>query len=404
MKKGGKVRRIGLALERESIFARKVLEGVAETVAEAGRAGMALDVRFLHDRLVRDASETETFDAFIAQIQDDAMAQTLTATGRPVVDVLFRSPHAGAVVVNADNAAIARTAVEHLVDRKFTKFAFCGRNGVAYSDQRRDAFVALLAERGFECDVYRLPRSVERSVFMGRVRRFGENIDEPPDEKHLESWVKGLPKGVAVFCCQDMRAYQVVRACRKAGLRVPEDIAVLGVDDDPVFCRFTDPRLSSIDPNAEEVGRESVRAVCEMMSGARRMKRAIHRFVQPKGLSIRESTDVYRVDHPWLGRALEFIHADPSAGITAADVFAHVGLSHTVVDRFFRARLGTSVQKEIMKSRLDRAADLLRRTQMPVREVAQSSGFSSFPYFCSSFCERFGMTATVYRECCIKRN
>jgi LacI family transcriptional regulator len=189
-----------------------------------------------------------------------------------------------------------------------------------------------------------------------------------------------------------------MRACRAKGVRVPQDVAVLGVDDDPLFCSFTDPKLSSVDPNAEEVGREAVRALAESLLRKRGRTAARDVFVKPRGVTVRESTDVYRVDHPWLGKALEFIHRDPAACITAADVFAHVGLSHTIVDREFRSKLGTSVQKEIMKARLDRAAELLANTSRPVAEVAERSGFASFPYFCSSFSSRFRTTAVRYRE------
>jgi len=370
---------------------------MAEESAHAAREGVHFDMRFLHDRLLRDPAEASSFDAFVAQIQDAEMASTLAALRRPVVDVLHLRRFPCASVVNVDNEAIAVAAAEHFLSRRFSEFAFCGRNGVAYSDERRGAFAALLAKRGFPCRVYDPPKAVARTLSHGGARRFGEAVDEPADARCLEKWVASLESGTAVFCCQDLRAYQLVRACCAKGVRVPDDIAVLGVDDDPLFCNFTDPKLSSVDPNAEEVGREAVRAVLESLGRATGRCVARDRLVLPRGVTVRESTDVYRMDHPWLGKALEFIHRDPSACITAADVFAHVSLSHTIVDREFRARLGTSVQKEIMKSRLDRAAELLSNTSLPVAEVAARSGFASFPYFCSSFSSRFGSTAARYR-------
>lgn len=390
--------RIGLALERESIFARRLLEGMAAEAAVLSRAGTPLDLRFLHDRLLRDRDEMESFDAFVAQIQDAGMAAALKAARRPFVDVLMLRRFPGARVVNVDNEAIASAAVEHFVSRRFTEFAFCGRSGVAYSDERRGAFAALLRKRGFPCRMYDPPKAAGRALASGGARRKGEAVDEPADARSLEKWAASLKPGTAVFCCQDLRAYQLMRACRTKGVRVPQDVAVLGVDDDPLFCSFTDPKLSSVDPNAEDVGREAVRALAESLRRTRGRTAARDVFVKPRGVTVRESTDVYRVDHPWLGKALEFIHRDPAACITAADVFAHVGLSHTIVDREFRSKLGTSVQKEIMKARLDRAAELLANTSIPVAEVAERSGFASFPYFCSSFSSRFRTTAVRYRE------
>ena len=390
-----RVYRIGLALERESVFARKVLQGMAAAVAAQERAGFALDLRFLPDRLVRETADLAGFDGFVAQVQDARMAARLVSTGKPVVDVLFKRRHPGCTVVNVDNQAIAALAVEHLLERQFKSFGFCGRNGVSYSDERFAAFAAGLKAKGRVVNRFTIPSRHAGRIYLGS--KPDEAVDAPEDEAYLRKWVAALPAGTAVFCCQDLRAYQLMRACRAVGRKIPEEIAVLGVDDDPIFCSFTDPRLSSIDPDAEAVGRAALAALREGILDRRRAKSPAPRFVKPRAVSVRESTDVFLYEPRWLGEALGFIHRGIAGNLSAEDVFRHVGKSHTLVDRAFRNVLGTSVQKEIMRVRLARASELLSATELPIRDVARASGFASFPYFCSSFAARFGRTAAAYR-------
>ena len=188
-----------------------------------------------------------------------------------------------------------------------------------------------------------------------------------------------------------------MRACRAAGRRIPDEIAVLGVDDDPIFCNFTDPRLSSVDPDAAAVGRAALLALREDILGRRRVKSPAPRFVRPRGLTVRESTDVFHYEPKWLGDALGFIHRNIAANLSAEDVFRHVGKSHTLVDRAFRTALGTSVQKEIMRARLDEARRLLASTALPMADVARLAGFARVQYFCNSFAAEMGCTPTEYR-------
>lgn len=388
-------RRIGLALERESVFARQVLQGMAAAVPELERSGFPVDLRFLPDRLVRDAADLRGFDGFVAQVQSGTMAARLTATRKPVVDVLFKRSYPYCTVVNVDNRAIAELAVEHLLERQFRTFAFCGRDGVSYSDGRFAAFAAALKARGRDVLRFTIPARQADRIYLGRVP--DETVDAPADAAYLRKWAARLPAGTAVFCCQDLRAYQLMRACRAAGRRIPDEIAVLGVDDDPIFCNFTDPRLSSVDPDAAAVGRAALLALREDILGRRRVKSPAPRFVRPRGLTVRESTDVFHYEPKWLGDALGFIHRNIAANLSAEDVFRHVGKSHTLVDRAFRTALGTSVQKEIMRLRLARATELLTSTDLPIRDVARASGFASFSYFCSSFAAAHGMSAAAYR-------
>lgn len=399
IQKGSRVYRIGLAMERESIFARRILTGLAVAVADFMKEGIYFDLSFLYDRLLRDDEDVNAYDGFIAQIQDDAMAARLVSTHTPVIDVLYKKAYSGCTVANVDNVAIARLAAEHLIERNFEHLAYCGREGAAYSDERYKAFAAYLAEAGKSCLCYTLPQAKAHSFFLKRENRKGEDVENPPDEEYLFEWVKNLPRGTAVFCCQDVRAYQLCHVCYRAGLRIPQDIAVLGVDDDPVFCNFSNPHLSSIDPDAEAVGRVALGLLRKYFEEKGSSRGELPpTFVPPRTLTVRASTDLFHYDPAWLGDALSFISRNYAAPISVEDVFAYVKKSHTLVDRAFRERLGTSVLKEIVRVRLAQATRLLRTTELPIKEVARQSGFTSFSHFCSEFRKKTGQSANDYRQ------
>ena len=205
----------------------------------------------------------------------------------------------------------------------------------------------------------------------------------------MRNWLRRLPKPVAVFCSHDLRAHQVLTLCRDIGITVPQEVAILGVDDDAILCGFTSPTLSSIDPNGFETGREAVRIAREMLRNPKARSIPPQSFVKPLRLIVRESTEVYPIDPPWLSDALVYINRNAANGISAADVFAHVGLSHTTVGSAFRLKLGVSVQDYLSKTRLSEACRLLR-SGASVTDVARRTGFSSVQYFCRVF-------ASVYK-------
>ena len=390
--------RIGIAIERESVFARRVLTGLVSALPRFKERGFDFDLRFLYDSLARNKRELDDFDGFIAQVQNPEMARALTATGKPVVDVLYKQRYENCAVVNPDNHAIARLVVEHLLSRRFRHFAFCGREGVFYSDDRCRAFKKLLADAGFEMVSYTLTPRAAHEYFLGKDPRKELKVEDPLDAANLRRWVKQLPSGTAVFCCQDLRAYQLLRICKEEEIQIPSHIALVGVDDDPIFCHFTTPRLSSVNPDAERVGDETLELLAMAFTENRPLAFADSRFIEPRALSVRESSEIFSYDPPWLGEALAYIYRHISENLSAEDVYRAINKSHTVVDRYFRMVLGTSVQKIIIKTRLERAAFLLKTTDLPIKTILRQSGYSSFSYFCTSFSRFYGITAEEYRE------
>lgn len=336
-----------------------------------------------------------SFDGFISRVPDAATAAALRRTGRPVADLTCEENSHDWFLrgVRQDNAAIGRLAARHLTDHRFTAFAFCGYDGRRFSDERAGAFRRALGECGFNTITYDCPRSASRDFDNATAGR--ERLMSAPDAPRLARWLKSLPKPIAVFCANDLRAFQVIRACADQGIDVPNEIAVLGTDNDTLICNFVTPSLSSIDPNAFALGVAA--AECLARALEKRPQPRHDKLIPPCDLVTRASTEVYPVSPPWLSDALVFIRRNLSRHLSAADVYAAVSRSHTRVDAAFRSKLKTTVQQEIRTAALTEATRLLKTSDLSIAEIAHRTGFRSPQYFSNVFSAAFGHPPSTLR-------
>lgn len=386
------MRTIGLLIERERAWGRLLCEGVAAYAQERGDWAL----RMLERDDLRHPARLSAFDGFIARVADDEIAARFAAAGRPVADLSCEKRTSGPILrgVLQDNLAIGQLAARHFIEHRFSNFAFCGYDGKRFSDERRDAFVRCLKLNRFACVCYATPRAAVRS-FEKSVSRH-EELTPGADAVQLRAWLKKLPRPCAVFCANDLRSYQVLLACETCALKVPRDIAILGVDNDSLICNFTTPTLSSIDPDAFGLGRAAADCLDRKLSDPSAAE-VSPRKIAPKGLVARTSSETYPLDPPWLSDALVYIRRNVVRHISAADVYAHLGRSHTRVNAIFRERLGSTVQKEIRAAQLAEAERLLKTTALPLSEIAKRSGFASPQYFCNVYSAAFGKPPSSVR-------
>lgn len=368
-------RRIGLLIERSRAFGRLMCEGIITHAQDR-----EWEIRYLEPDDLR-GREIATFDGFVARVTTDEIARLLAATKKPVVDVFYNLPDYGFAIVKERHESIGRLAAEHFLDRRFRNFAYCPYGSGKTSVYCRTAYVQRLRREGVPCDVF--ASSSEIAYPSDGREIIGDRIAAPRDAKPLANWLKRLPKPVAVFCPDDLRAWQVLATCAKCGIKVPDEIAILGLDNDILICGGAHPMLSSIDPNTREIGRVAAETLETLMTAPAR--RPIVRQVEPTGVVSRASTAIFPLDPPWLSDALIFIGRHVADGVSAADVLRHLGRSHTLVSRAFAKTLGTTVQKEIARVRIETACNLLRTTSLPLEEVAARSGFATYTYFMQAF-------------------
>ncbi|MCQ2394957.1 MAG: DNA-binding transcriptional regulator [Kiritimatiellae bacterium] len=383
------MKRIGLLIERHWHYGRRLCEGIAAYSRERGD----LALEFLDWDRVGRPNALRAYDGFIARVWSPETAARLKAAGRPVVDVYGGDPTDDFVLVDQNARLISQLAVRHFIEHHFTRFAFCGYAYQRYSTLRRDSFVHALELNHFACSVFE-DKSLSADKFGQKVLGKG-NYDSGIRSKTLERWLARLEKPVAVFCAHDLVALDLVRACQRLSIDIPREVAVLGVDNDPLLCDFTNPAISSIDPNPFEIGNQAARTLVRWMEDPTRKPADLR--PAPTGLVERMSTHIFPFPEPWLSDALIYIRRNIARNINAADVFAFLKLSHTTVERTFRARLGVSVRQEIAKVRIDEAKRLLEKTALPLSEVCSLSGFSSKAYFTAAFNEATGSTPLEWR-------
>lgn len=383
------MKQIGILIERQRAYGRSICLGISRFAQEHEDWSL----KMLEWSDADNPRRLQDYDGFIVRILNERIARTFASTGKPVVDVFHEREWPGISSVDQHARLVGQMAARHFIEHKFTNFAFCGFNGRSYSDKRRDAFTRCLKLNHFTCSVYNSPPSALSDFDNAVIRQ--ERLSFGADNRRMAKWVKALPKPIAVFCSHDLRAYQLMEICRKGGIRIPDEVAVLGVDNDELVCNFVTPTLSSIDLDGDLVGYTAASTLSERLDDPDSSPR--HHKIKPKRLICRQSTQTYPLEPFWLSDALVFIRGNVTHHLTAADVFAHVGRSHTLVSQVFKKKLGTTVQKEIQRTRLVEAKRLVTTTTLPLTEIARRAGFASLQYFCTTFTAAFGNPPTKFR-------
>lgn len=375
--------KIGIHSEHSRSIGRRFCEGLARFLQTHPK----WEPIFFESESVVGAS-VSGIDGFIWAIPDEQVARILVATGKPVVDNGSDGIYAGTLGVGSDHVACGEIAAEHFLSRRFAHFAFCGWHGLRFSDLRGQAFKTAIMRRGFVCSVYECRGLTMRRYVRDNIKT--EQFDLPSDAVPLMKWLKGIPKPAAVFCANDLRAWQLQAVCSMADVRVPEEIAILGADNDTVACSLARVQLSSVDTDGEGLGWIAAESLDSILEGRRSRKDLTPITLHPKGVEARASTAVFPVEPPWLSEALIYIRNNVEKRLIASDVAAQVGMSYVSVEKAFRKNINTTIQKEIMASRLEVAQHVLATTQCSLKETAKLSGFGSTQYLCLCFQKAYG--------------
>lgn len=378
------MRQVALLMRVNKDYDRQIIAGISQY---AGQNNWSV---YLQDEPQERIPKQSQWlgDGIIADLDDPETARIVGRAGVPAVGIggysypaqlPFEIPY-----VATDDVANGRRGAEHLVNCGLRHFAFCGLPATPYNSwagHRERAFVDALGEAGYNCAVYR-----------GR-HRSARNWESM--QRGLLDWLDGQETPLGIMCCDDPRARHVVEACRRSGRRIPEDVAVLGVDNDLLMCELCNPPLSSIQHGAVEIGLRAAEVLDRLMSGQTDIPQ--WSVVPPKGVVQRRSTDVMNSPHPTVTEALRFIRENAGVPISVAQVARHVAVSRSTLDREFRRCLGHTTHEEIERVRLDVAKRLLTSTDQPLRVIARQAGYSNEQYFSFVFRNAFHITPGQYR-------
>lgn len=376
-----KLRQVVLLLESSRGSGRALLRGFADYARHHGAWSFDWEPGGLNEvwpRLGR-------MDASGIIVRDSKNINKLLALGLPTVVVGHHEEEfPGAAHVFTDSLAAGRLAADHLLGCGFKNFAYCGPSRIRWSEARRQSFQDHLARSGWSADFFDAPAEGVKSSWRGQ-------------QQTLRRWLQSLPKPVGIMACNDDYAQHLVVACKAAHLHIPDQVGVIGVDNDELVCELSSPPISSVAINFERAGFESARLLDRWM---RRGKIALPARISAPATHVvaRLSTDTLAIEDPRLLKALRFIRDHARENIRVDEVARAGGLSRRALEQRFRRELDRSILQEIRRVRVNLIARMLLETDLPVSHIAEALGYENLQHIARYFRREKNLSLVAYRK------
>lgn len=325
-------------------------------------------------------------DGIIAKLYTAEMIRKVRSLRKPLVNISNISGDKSVVRVGVDEKAIGRMVAEHFLERGFRHFAFVGYRQQAEEKDRKVEFQNCIRRAGYDCSVYTrfdLPIYRRGAVWGG-------------GEQEFQKWLTKLPKPLAVFAYHDLLAWEIAEVCTRSNLKIPEEVSIVGADNDQLFCELSSPSLSSVSYPAERIGWEAARTLDRLLKRKRIERKAV--YFPPIAVALRKSSDIVADADPQLARALSFIQEHAGEPIRVKEMLSMVQLSRRSLEQKFKQQLGRSPLQEILRVRVAKASYLLAETKLPVAKIATMSGFSNPERLSVVFKEKTGKSPINYRK------
>ncbi len=367
--------RVAVLVELSSAHGRGVIRGIAHYARRQTNWSLHLE----ESGPLRDTPSWLNVwrgEGVIARLETPGITRAVLAKRVPVVNVSGYTSSRRAPQVDLDDRGVCELALDYFRQRSYRHFGYCGNPRFEWSVRRQELFAQCVAHDGGSFAGFQLdgkPRSLQC----------------------LAAWLKSLPKPCAILACNDLCGCRVLEVCDQAGLAVPGEIAVLGVDDDPILCAICRPQLSSVVPDTEGIGYLAAQTLHSMMRGEKAPETP--QLVRPLSVQSRESTDDTAVDQWHVRQALRFIHGNATRDISVDDVVVQARSSRRFLEKQFKAVVGRPVHAEIFRVRLETAKNLLKTTGLPLKSIAARSGFRRADYLSSVFHDRLGLSPSEFR-------
>jgi len=382
------VHRIALLFNGSKIYDRGIIAGIGNYLSST-RASWDL---FLEEDFLCRLKGIERWngDGIIADFDDPAMGPALSDIKVPVVAVggSYEDPRAyprHIPYVATDNFALIELAYRHLIEAGLTQFACFSlpqADTNRWAQEREKAFHRLLERDGLTPRVYR-----------------GLSTSAPLWDSAVEqqiAWLRSLPKPIGIIAVSDARARQLLQACLTAGIAVPEQVALIGIDNDPLTRTLTRVPLSSVIQGTEQMGRTAAKLLHQMLHGM--PSAGTQTLLPPEAINVQTSSLHQPLGHPYVMQALHFIRQYACQGIKTDQVAGYVGVSRSSLEAHFRSELGRSVHDEILRFKLAAAASGLENSASAIADIAQRCGFKSAQYLHTVFKREFGCTPREYQQ------
>ena len=384
----GKRRQVALIYDATRAYDVKVMSGVAAYLREGAPWSVYIEETVLKDQKLPNLRFWQG-DGVIANFDSPNVVKAVIESRLPAVafgsgygwyDPKYRIPY-----FFTNNRAIAELAADHLLEHGFRHFAYYGgapTRITGWSDEREQAFVERVRKRGYSCSVYRERRHLTRHS-AGK-------------EKRLSEWLSALPQPVGLMAENDQGARLALEVCRSAELRVPEAVAVVGVDNDELLCHLSTPLLTSVEQGSRQIGYEAAALLDRIMTGHGSKRMSI--VIDPVGIVSRASSDTLAIEDQSVAAAMRYITEHAMQGIKGQQVAASVGVSRQGLEVRFKRTIGKSIKTAIRAVQLARIVELVRDTGISLKEIAAMTGFKSVQHMTTVFSDQHGIPPAEYRK------
>jgi LacI family transcriptional regulator len=374
--------RVALDIETSRIYGRRILQGISRYLLSTRSWSVYVEQHEI-DTKTHGILMKWKGDGIITRQATPETVKLLKKRGIAAIDLSNFLPPFGLPRIVCADTDIGEMAANHFIERGFNNLCCCTFIGQHWSMQRCHGFVERAKAVGANWKVFERP-----------FRTHAQNWDF--DQRRMTEWLKELPKPVGILATNDLLGHHVLDACAYGDLLVPEEVAVLGVDNDELLCGLCTPPLSSIIPDAERIGYEAAQSLDRLMRGEESTPDTIE--ISPLGIVVRQSTDISAIANPDMARALQFIREHACDGTTVEAVVEHLAVSRSWLERTFRTYLGRSPQAEIRRVQISRCKELMRMTDMPLDRIAYLTGFKHPEYMRVVFKRETGETPGQFRS------
>jgi len=322
-------------------------------------------------------------NGIIGQFYNDSNVSKIMKAGIPVIAQDFKERFTDIPNISGDYVAAGKMGAEYFLRKGFKHFAFYGFKDIVWSRERGEGFENALKQEGHEVHYFEHKKSRSRELWYYKP-------------SSLSKWLKSLPKPIAIMTCDDNQGQHITQACRHSGIRIPEEVAVLGVDNDETICNLSDPPLSSISLDAEKGGYEAARLLHQMMKSKKKTFYDI--LVKPTQVITRHSTDIYATNDNHISSTLRYIHQNIDSNLKVEQILKQVPLSRRSLEKRFQEITGYPVYKYIYNLRVEKFAQRLLETDKTVFEIAIEIGLDDGKNISRSFKKVKGCTPQEYRQ------
>jgi LacI family transcriptional regulator len=367
--------KVAVVAQPDYAYARGVLRGVAEYSAYGALAPVWVNSVYRPLPNLRDGQ----IQGVIAMLTDPALVEQLQAFQLPLLNVSERLELPRIPLVTMDNQAVGGVAARHLVERGVTDWAYVGPAGHRYAEKRRDGFVAELERLDKPCRVFMVPPDQSNQLSL-----------------HLRTWIKRLSPPLGIMTCNDQWAVFVVEACQSEGLRIPGDVAVVGSDNDDLYCLLSQPTISSVYNNYQMVGREAARLMEAWLTNGKIPPKQT--LIPPGHVVIRRSSDLALTPDPLVNEAMRLIGERAIHGLTVDKLLEDLPVGRRKLEKNFKEVLGRLPATESRRVQVERAKQLLLDTSLTLDEVAEAAGLGSQRQLRMLFRRELGASPSVFRS------